>query len=63
MCIGQKSDIEHAIQALRRRFLDDRTEGILLIDARNSINSLNRDLALKNIKKICPSFNIAVRNL
>ena len=30
MCLGQKSGIEHAIHALRQRFLEDRTEGILL---------------------------------
>ena len=49
-CLGQKSGIEHAIRALRRRFLEDRTEGILLIDARNSFDSLYRDMALKNVK-------------
>ena len=62
MCLGQKSGIEHAIHALRQRFLEDRTEGIILIDARNAFNSLNRDLALKNIRKLCPSIFTAIRN-
>ena len=62
MCLGQKSSIEHAIHALRRRFLEDRTEGILLIDAMNAFNSLNKDLALKNIRKLCPSIYTAIRN-
>ena len=55
MRLGQKSGIEHAIHALRRHFLEDRTERILLIAARSAFNSLNRYLALKNIRKICPS--------
>ena len=62
ICLGQKSGIEYAIDALRQRFLEDRTEGILLIDARNAFNSSNRDLALKNIRKLCPSFYTAIRN-
>ena len=52
---GQKSGIKHAIHALRRRFLEDRTERIPLIDARNAFYSLNRNLALKNIKKLSSS--------
>ena len=63
MCLGQKSGIEHAIPAFGRRFLEDRTERILLIDARIAFNSLNRDLALKNIRKLCPSIYTAIRKL
>ena len=62
MCLGQKSGFEHAIHALRRPFHEVRTEGILLIDTRNALNSLNSDLALNNIRKLCPSFNTAIRN-
>ena len=62
MCLGQNSGIEHSIHALRRRFLEDRSERIILIDARKAFNSLSRDLALKNIRKICPSIYTAIRN-
>ena len=62
MCVGQKSGIEHAVHALRWRFLEDPSEGILLIHTSNAVNSLNRDLALKNIRKLWPSFYTAIRN-
>ena len=62
MRLGQTSGIELAIYALRRRFLEDRAERTLLIDARNAFNSLNGDMALKNIRKLCPSIYTAIRN-
>ena len=62
MCRGQKCGIEHAIHVLRRRFLEGRTEAILPQDARNAFISLNRNLALKKIRKLCPSISTAVRN-
>ena len=55
MCLGRKSGIKHAIHGLRQCFLADRTEEILLIDARKAFKSLNRYLVLKNIKKFCLS--------
>ena len=62
LCLGQKCGIEHAIHCLRETFELPETEGLLLIDAKNAFNSLNRDLALKNIQKTCPSIITALRN-
>ena len=45
LCLGQKSGIEHAIQSLREKFEHD-SKAMILIDAKNSFNSLNRSLAL-----------------
>ena len=41
---------------------EDRTEVILLIYARYPINSLNREMSLKNISKLCHSIYAAIRN-
>ena len=62
MCLGQKCGIEHAIHALRKAYDSPEVEGILLIDAQNAFNSLNRDLALKNVDILCPSLTHAIRN-
>ena len=62
LCLGQKCGIEHAIHSLRESFETDSNNAILLIDAKNAFNSLNRDLALKNIKTICPSLYTSLHN-
>ena len=62
LCLGQKSGIEHAIHSLREKFEHDDSEAMLLIDAKNAFNSLNRSLALQNIELICPSIVTALRN-
>ena len=62
LCLGQKSGIEHAIHALREAFSSSDSEALLLIDASNAFNSLNRHLALKNIERICPTIITALRN-
>ena len=62
LCLGQKCGIELPIHSLCETFELPETEGLLLIDAKNAFNSLNRDLALKNIQKTCPSIITALRN-
>ena len=48
-CSGLKSGIEASIHAMRKAFDDDLTEAILLVDAENAFNNLNREAALHNI--------------
>ena len=55
-CAGLKSGIEASIHAMRKIFQEDQTEGILLVDAENAFNNLNRKAALHNIKELCPPF-------
>ena len=44
------------LHAVRSSFDLDDTEGVLLVDASNAFNSLNRAVALHNIHQLCLSF-------
>ncbi|XP_074605797.1 uncharacterized protein LOC141858854 [Acropora palmata] len=54
LCAGQKSGSEAAIHAMHTIFETDETDGVLLIDASNAFNALNRQAALHNIRVQCP---------
>ena len=62
LCLGQKCGIEHAIHSLLHSFDDPENEAILLIDAKNAINVINRQTALENVKALCPSLHVALQN-
>ena len=49
MCCGQISGIEAAVHAVRFAFELETTEGVLLVNASNEFNNLNREVALLNI--------------
>ena len=51
MCGGQISGIEAAVHAMRTIFNSSDTEAVLLVDA---TNSLNRQVTLQNIRRLCP---------
>ena len=55
LCAGQIAGIEAAIHAMKSTFSDDETDAVLLIDASNAFNSLNRQAALRNVQHLCPS--------
>ena len=52
LCAGQIGGAEAAIHAVRELF---ESEAVLLVDAHNAFNSLNRQVALRNIPSLCPS--------
>ena len=54
MCGGQILGIEAAINAARFAFELEENESILLVDATNAFNVLNRQVALHNIRSLCP---------
>ena len=43
-------------------FEQDSTDGVILVDASNAFNSLNRKAALHNIRIICPEFSTVLIN-
>ena len=55
MCAGQQSGCEAAVHAMRQIFDDPNTHAVLLVDASNAFNNLNRQTALLNIHLNCPS--------
>ena len=54
LCGGKVARSAAAIHAMHDVFNDDNTEGILLIDAENAFNSINRKALFHNLKFICP---------
>ena len=52
---GQKSGSEAAVHAMNSLFSADETDAVLLIDATNAFNTLNRAAALHNISILCPT--------
>ena len=44
-------------------FAEEKSKGILLVDASNAFNPLNRAVALWNIQHLCPVFKPGIRGL
>ena len=57
------SGCEAGVHAMREIFNDQGTEAILLVDATNAFNSLNRRAALINIHSLCPPLAIIATNM
>ena len=53
---GFQGGAEAAIHAMRQVFEDDDTEAVILVDATNAFNLLNRQTALHNVQRTCPPF-------
>ena len=62
VCAGIPGGVEAAVHATRRIFEDQTTEAIILVDAENAFNSLNRSAALSNIKLTCPALATYIIN-
>ena len=62
LCAGHQSGCESAVHAMRQVFESSETEAIILVDATNAFNSLNRQAALRNIHHLCPSLSKVLIN-
>ena len=63
MCAGQDAGAEAAIHAMHDIYSTEESEAVLLIDAENAFNSINRSVMLNNISIICPIVNIYIKLL
>ena len=61
-CSGCPAGLEAAVHAMQQMYEEESTEGILLVDAKNAFNSLNREAALHNVKYLCPSLSTVLKN-
>jgi hypothetical protein len=58
----QANGCEAGVHLIRKLYDDDGVEGILLVDASNAFNNLNRQRALRNIQIICPAIATILLN-
>ena len=61
-CAGHDAGAEAAIHAMREIFAHENTDAVLLVDASNAFNQVNRQSALHNISIMCPSFATILKN-
>ena len=59
---GLQSGADVAIHSMRCMFEGDRTDSVILVDARNAFNLLNRQAALHNIRVMCPKIGTNLVN-
>ena len=53
LCAGQISGTEAAVHTVRTLFEQNEAEAVILVDTSNAFNSLNRQVALHNITRLC----------
>ena len=56
MTTGLQSSAEAVIHSMKEIFDDEQTDAVIVVDASNAFNSLNRNAALRNIQILCPQF-------
>ena len=62
VCAGHLSGCEAAVHAMREVFEAPDTDAVILVDASNAFNSLNRQAALRNIHLLCPALSKVLTN-
>ena len=61
-CTGVEAGIEAAIHAMAKTFKKEDCEAVILVDADNAFNKLNRKAALHNIERTCPGLYTFLKN-
>ena len=63
LCAGQEAGCEAAVHAMQSLFHSSNTQAVLLADASNAFNSLNRHVSLHNLHFICPPLAVTLTNV
>ena len=61
-CTGQDAGSEADIHAVYEMFNKESTEAVLMVDASNAFNAINREAFLHNTKILCPSISTYINN-
>ena len=61
-CSGHSAGAEAAIHGMRAIFEEEGTDAVLLIDASNAFNQMNRKVAMHNIRITCPEMSVYIIN-
>ena len=61
-CAGLKSGCEAAVHAMRNLYENEENEAVLLIDAENAFNRVNRKVLLHNVQILCPELAVFLIN-
>ena len=61
-CAGQEAGFKSIIHAMKAIYEDKTCEAVLLLDASNAFNSINRNVFLHNVAIICPAIGVYVKN-
>ena len=59
---GLKNGAEASIHSVQETFTNQKTDAVILVDAKKALNNLNRNLALHNIQITCPPFSTIIIN-
>ena len=59
---GLEGGAEAAIHSMKKIFEEEGTDAIILVDAANAFNRLNRQAALHNMQYLCPPFAMVLIN-
>ncbi|XP_063591446.1 uncharacterized protein LOC134768559 [Penaeus indicus] len=62
VCVGQQAGCEAAIHAVRKIYEDPNCEAVLMVDAANAFNNINRKATIHNIEIKCPSIAQYIKN-
>ena len=62
-CGGLEGGVESSVHAVRQMYMDPDTDCVMLVDAANAFNCLNRSSALQNTAVLCPSIHQYLKNI